>query len=456
MRKILLFLCFLIPALGFCATVGLELQHAPLVGPTPRGYTLSEYHRSRPPEVRLAPGATLIACHWQGRECGPSPWVLSLGGPVPQKDRETRFQLTYRWKGKVRRFELDVLSDNFPYMTQTGHSVLALPLIFSVTSPSSEKKQNTCHLVILSSEQELVFYRQLPIVCTDFRPHQTNDGLLYSYQEVQEGVADVGLFGSRIILSDDMRVLKRIEDTYDGHEFILLSLDHWIGMEVQLDRLSGGAVYLDKRLRERKNGAIVFDWGVSDFIKQTKSEGVCLATLGKFKNEMVVDLVHMNSIQVLSEDEWLVGLGHSGLGVLSKRTHRLDWILGGFADQFSLTAEQASIFVHTPSFNVRESALYLFSNRGAGKLDGAAPARILSYKLDVPQRRVTAFSVLRDRGEVVRQMGALQVEGDVLSISFGSAEKATHNFVEMKGATDTWSLSFNGPGTVVYRFYRRP
>ncbi len=90
-------------------------------------------------------------------------------------------------------------------------------------------------------------------------------------RELREGVADVGLFGTRILLSDDMRVLKRIEEIYDGHEFILFSLDHWIGMEVQLDRLSGGAVYLDKRLRERKNGTIVFDWGVSDFIKQTNT-----------------------------------------------------------------------------------------------------------------------------------------------------------------------------------------
>jgi hypothetical protein len=404
----------------------------------------------------LAPGATLISCRWQGRECGTSPWVLSLAGPVPSEGQQTSFELAYRWEGKAHLFELDVLSDNFPYMTQTGHSVLAVPLIFSVTSPSLENKQNTCHLVILSSEQELVFYRQLPIVCTDFRPHQTKDGLLYSYQEVQEGVADVGLFGTRIILGDDMRVVKRIEEIYDGHEFILFSLDHWIGIEVQLDRLSGGAVYLDKRLRERKNGAVVFDWGVSDFVKQTKSEGVCLATFGKFKNEMVVDLVHINSIQVLGDDEWLVGLGHSGLGVLSKRKHRLEWILGGFADQFSLTAEQASIFVHTPSFNVRESALYLFSNRGAGKLDGTAPARILSYKLDVPQRRVTAFSVLRDRGEVVRQMGSLQVEGDVLSISFGSAEKATLDFVEMRGEAETWTLALRDPRSLVYRFYRRP
>jgi hypothetical protein len=455
MIKHLLFLCFLIPSFAFSAPAGLELRNAQLVSLGAQRYTLSEYHRHAPPAIGLLPGATLISCRWQGHNCGASPWVLSLVGPVPQKNRQTRFELAYRWKGKKHLFELDVLADNFPYMTQTGRSVLSLPLIFSVTSLPSEK-QNTCHLVILSSEQELVFYRQLPIVCNDFRPHQTEIGLLYSYQEVKEGVADVGLFGTRTLLSDDMRVLKRIEEIYDGHEFILLSLDHWIGMEVQLERLSGGAVYLDKRLRERKNGALVFDWGVSDFIKQTKSEGVNLATLGKFKDEVVVDLVHMNSIQILSADEWLVGLGTSGMGVLSKSKHRLEWIIGGFADQFSLPAEQASMFVHTPIFNVRESALYVFSNRGAGVLSGNAPARVLKYELDVPQRRVKAFSVLRDRGEVVRQMGGLQVEGDVLSISFGSAEKVAHHFVEMKGDTETWSLSFNKLGTMVYRFYRRP
>jgi hypothetical protein len=455
MIKLLLFLGFLIPSFAFSAPAGLELRNAQLVSLGAQRYTLSEYHRHAPPAIGLLPGATLISCRWQGHNCGASPWVLSLVGPVPQKNRQTRFELAYRWKGKKRLFELDVLADNFPYMTQTGRSVLSLPLIFSVTSPSSTKRY-TCHLVILAGDQELVFYRQLPIVCDDFRPHQTENGLLYSYQEVQEGVAEVGLFGNRVILSDDMRVLKRIDEIYDGHEFILLSPDHWIGMEVLLDRLSGGAVYLNKRLRERKNGAIVFDWGVSDFIKQTNSEGVCSASLIKFKNEVVVDLVHMNSIQILNADEWLVGLGHSGVGLLSKSKNRLEWIFGGFADQFSLTAEQASIFLHTPIFNVRESTLYLFSNRGAGALVGTAPARVLKYELDVPQRRVKTFSVLRDQGEVVRQMGGLQIEGDVLSISFGSAEKVAHHFVEMKGDIETWSLSVNEPGTMVYRFYRRP
>lgn len=455
MFRWLLLIAFCWPSWAFSSVEGLEIKHGELVSHEGHGYSLSEYHSERAPQIALLPGAKLLSCHWLGQKCKAAPWLLKLTGPVPQKPRQAQFVLTYLWQGKKKSFKLDVLSDAFPYMNRVGQSVLTSPLIFSVIR-SKDETNKSCKLVVLSPQNELIFYRELPEACTDFRPHKTSDGLFYSYQEVSEGVSNVGLFGTRVVLNEDFSFFKRIEQVYDGHEFILLSKDHWIGMEIELDRLSGGAVYFNKRIRERKNGQVVFDWGVSDYVRQTKSEAVSLAVLAKYRNEVVVDLVHINSIQILNENEWLLGLGYSGVALLNKKERKLSWIFGGFSDQFALPAEQSPIFNHTPIFAPESETLYLFSNRTIGSLIDSAFARVLKYELDVSKRQVKKFHVLRDKKEFAYQMGSLEVHSEVLSIGMGTADRSAYDFVEMKGDVETWSLTLQDPQSSVYRFYRRP
>lgn len=415
-------------------------------------WMLGEYRAQSPGRVSLAQGARLVSCEWQGKACGAQPWVLALKGTIPQVQRQRKLVVVYHLAGTNQRFELAALPANFPEMKLVGKSQLNRPLVFSVSVVG--KQQKGCHLFVVSARGQLEFYRQLDLPCLDFQPHQTKDGLFYSYQEIREAIPMVAFLGPRVVLDAQFRVARRIEDHNDGSVFILLAAEHWIGLELEQGTLASGMRYFNKRLRERKNGVVVYDWGTSDYFVDRGSEAATEAVIINDKGRAVAQVLHINALQVVNENEWIVSFGNS-VGLLEKNSRRLRWNFGGISDQFGLTMPQTPSFLNTPFFDVAKSELYVFANRGL--TFGVPPAvRILRYGLDVPNRRVKEFAVLRDEKEITFLMGSLQVHDGVLSIGFGSKERAAFDFIEVNQGRTTWRLKLLQPGHVAYRFYRGP
>ena len=415
-------------------------------------WMLGEYRAQHPGRVSLAKGARLVSCRWQGKVCGRQPWILALKGKIPQEQRQRKLVVVYTVAGKKHRFELDALTANFPEIDVVGKSLLNRPLVFSVSV--NGKQQKGCHLFVVSARGQLEFYRQLDISCLDFQPHPTKDGLFYSYQEIREAIPMVAFLGPRVVLDAQFRVAKRIEGNSDGSVFILLAADHWIGLELEQGTLASGMPYFNKRLRERKNGAVVYDWGTSDYFLDRGSEAATEAVIINDKGRAVAQVLHINALQVVNDNEWLVSFGNS-VGLLDKKSRRLRWNIGGISDQFGLSMPQTPSFLNTPFFDVATSELYIFANRGL--TIGAPPSvRILRYGLDVPNRRVKEFVVLRDEKEMTFLMGSLQVHEGVLSIGFGSKERAAFDFIEVSGGRTAWRLKLRRPEHVAYRFYRGP
>jgi hypothetical protein len=439
-------LFFAVPT-AFSASEGIVLEGG-IAQQLPDGtWMLGEYRAESPVRVSLAQGARLISCQWQGKVCGAQPWILALKGKVPQEQRQRKLVVVYSVAGKKVRFELDALTPNFPDMRLVGKSVLNQSLVFGV-SVFGKKEHKGCHLFVLSPKGQLEFYRLLNFPCVDFRPHMTKDGLFYSYQEIHDGIPMVAFLGPRVVLDAQFRLVRRIEVESDGAVFILRGADHWIGLELDHGTLASGMPYFNKRLRERKNGVVVYDWGASDYFLDRGSEAVTEAVIANDKGRAVAQILHINALQVLSDNEWIVSFGNS-VGLLDKKSRKLRWILGGLSDQFALTPTQAASFLNTPFFDVAKSELYVFANRPTS-------VRILRYHLDVQNRTIKDFKVLRDKKELTHLMGSLQVQDDVLSIGFGSKERATYDFIEVQGDHTSWRLKLPNPQHVVYRFYRSP
>jgi hypothetical protein len=444
---------FLVESTAHAAPEGIVLEGG-IAQQLPDGtWMLGEYRAESPVRVSLAQGARLISCQWQGKVCGAQPWILALKGKVPQEQRQRKLVVVYSVAGKKVRFELDALTPNFPDMRLVGKSVLNRSLVFGV-SVFGKKEHKACHLFVLSPQGQLEFYRLVNLPCVDFRPHMTKDGLFYSYQEIHDGIQMVAFLGPRVVLDAQFRIVRRIEVESDAAVFILRGADHWIGLELDHGTLASGMPYFNKRLRERKNGVVVYDWGASDYFLDRGSEAVTEAVIANHKGRAVAQVLHINELQVLSENEWLISFGNS-VGLLDKKSRKLRWILGGLSDQFALTPTQAASFLNTPFFDVAKSELYVFANRGLGS-NVHLSVRILRYQLDVQNRRIKDFKVLRDEKELTHLMGSLQVQDDVLSIGFGSKERATYDFIEVQGGHTSWRLKLPNPQHVVYRFYRSP
>lgn len=424
-------------------------QREVLLIPHGGSWRLESYVRHLNPKI-VIDADFIRSCYYREKPCPRAGIALSLPeGKVPRA-RDSAIQLMVAGK----RFRIELLPASFPWYTFIGRSTLTKPIIFS-TAPADANKDRHCDLLVVGPNGQLDFHRRMNFVCLDFRPHLVAGKQLYSFQVVTHGSL-MGTTGPRVLFDENFRFLLKTEIDYDLHEFLILGPMHWMGIEIALGRLPGGMSYLDRRIRERKDGKVVFDWGVSDFIKVTKSDAAPLGSIIEYKGETVADLIHMNSVTVLPNQKLLVGLGTNGLLVLDKISREIEWILGGYADQFSLPVMQHPFFQHTPTFSPKDQTLYLYSNYHPF-LSTTNSSRVLKYELDIAQRKVRAFHVLREKQELSSLMGSLQVDGETLSVGTGTRFFGQLDFLELNNGNVSASLKIDGePRFTVYRMYRQP
>lgn len=350
-----------------------------------------------------------------------------------------------------RRFELRPLPADFPRYQFSGRSRLNLPIVFSASK--HDDTVDSCHLLVLSGDGVIDFYRRLPYPCVDFRPHIVGGKLYYSYHHTKAGARGLGYVGTRTVLDAEFRPLETLAQELDHHEFLFLRPGHWVGIELKLGRLRSGMAYYDKRVREWKDGKLVFDWGVADFLRQFDSEAAAMIRLTDWNGELVADVLHLNSVQRVGDDGFLVGLGTNGVAFVERSSSKVRWVLGGLNDQFGLSHAQHPHFSHTPYFEPARQELVLFSN---GRLfDGVT--QVLSYRLDLKEKRLVKFEVLRSADELSSLLGSVQVIEGQLSLSFGLKSRGAYDFLEQAPTGEvSASFKFLSPQAVPYRIYRRP
>lgn len=411
--------------------------------------TVLHYDAARPPELRLS--ADVRGCRLNRRPCPPAPIQLRLPKGMPSV-KSARLTLELSTRQGPRRAIIWLLPKDFPWFELRGQSRLPRPIIFSTMSETSPTP--SCDLLRLGSDGSVELFSRPGVPCMDFRPHRYQGKTYYSYQKIIAADKVLGLFGPRVILNDTLEELERATQNLDGHEFHWLGPGHWLGIEASVDRLPNGAAFLNRFIRERVHGRIVFEWGVRDFERHVGTAAAPQSMLTSFQGEVVLNYIHMNTVQILPDDALLVGLGHNGVAYLEKNTRRVRWILGGLSDQFSLEFKDHPFFNHGATYDPTTQRLWLLSNYLPHLIEDNH-SRILRYDLDLNQRRTRSVSVLHQYDNVSILMGGLEVFGDVISLSTG--HQLRHHgpdLSERSAAGEHFSLRFSDPGPVVYRFYR--
>mgnify|MGYP003390232285 CR=1 FL=1 len=411
-----------------------------------RVISLNEFHENSP-LLKMGKGVVVRECLTKNRPCSKLERAFIFSQMI---GHNTVLNLVLEKDRMVRKLTIQILPPDFPFAEQVGSSILNKSLVFSLTTVHS-KPESACHLFVLSPRGEIIFYRRIPHACNDFRPHSLNGRTFYSYQLVNEGIQNVGYLGPRIILDDNFTPYKTVAAQNEGHEFILVDDDHWIGIEFELSRLKSGLVYIDKKIVERKNGSVIFSWGTSDYLKQHNTELLPNVSLTSYHNEIVLQLLHLNSVQSF-RDGLLISLGTNGVVYIDRKSRKILWELGGIRDEFKLSLDQHPNFLHTPSWDPKTKTLTLFSNLSHG-VPGTTFSRVLSYRLDLDAKSIAEFTVLRDKKELSLIMGSVEVHEKTLSIGFGTKDIGKYDFIEMHGSAETWKLSF-GRKFSAYRFYR--
>ena len=196
----------------------------------------------------------------------------------------------------------------------------------------------------------------------DFKKHVVNGRTYYSYHDQTGAYDNYGLTGyapgERVILDENFNEVKRITfeasdvtakgAPLDGHDFLLLDLDHYILSGYLHDTVYNipgheqGAKVVYSYLQEVDHGKVVWDWKSIDYPElYALSVTDAVESANDFANETtdVPDYVHFNAMRLGAKGHLICSFRHLNSILCLDRTKRSDqilWKLSGSGDDFGL------------------------------------------------------------------------------------------------------------------------
>ena len=259
----------------------------------------------------------------------------------------------------------------------------------------------------------------------------------------------------------------------DGHDFMLLDHQHYIGMTylqrtVDLSALdadagsdagawSSSALVMNGIVQEVDHGNVLLEWDSAN-VPSLYTDSTFSNT---FDSMNVSDYLHINSIDIDPTDGNLVmSFRHaSSIVKIDRHTAQILWTLGGKEDQFGLTAAQTFSFQHDVRMHP-DGSMTVFDN---GNKNTPVQTRVLSFVLDQTSKKVTSFDVLYTKPSSEPPTGFMGsatklANGDYFygwggwfdstgMLSKVIAPAAT----EIAGGSAVWSLTFTTPAAFSYR-----
>ncbi|MGE3609712.1 MAG: arylsulfotransferase family protein [Bacteriovoracaceae bacterium] len=356
--------------------------------------------------------------------------------------------LSYKKGRESIEFKFHRLPKNFPAMLIKGKSHLNQDFVFSWVPQKVDPQEMSefSYLFIFSPEGKLKYFRYLPFIAIDFRPHVLGKRIYFSYLKSSAYYPFVTIEGKRELFDERMVFIKEFPELLDFHDFHLFDKDWYMGMTYTISQNKLGRKYLQQSIVEIKNGKKVFEWTIDDYMKLNPFPDWKLYSL--FRGQTVVQQFHLNHIQVLGE-YLLVSLGFESIVMLHKKTKKISWVLGGGSDQFGAVGELGTTLHHTPNLDLKTSVLTVFDNGMNKQL-----SRIIQYGLDLKNKKIKKFSLMNIPSVYASMMGSVNQQNNIYTIGFGTRDKGEVDILEVENNKPNISFYFKYPKSGIYQVYR--
>ncbi len=307
----------------------------------------------------------------------------------------------------------------------------------------------------------------------DFKKHVIDGKTYYSYHDQtgaydnynMEGFAP----GERVILDENFEEIKRItfEESdvvekghpLDGHDFILIDLDHYIMSGYIKDTVTNvpgypeGSSVVYSYLQEVQDGKVVWDFKSSDYPQlygMTVTDGS--DTADDYANEKtdVPDIIHFNSMRIDDEGNLICSFRHISTIMCIDRTRNEDqilWMLSGAGDEFSLSEDQKTSCQHYAT--VDGDYITAFDNGNNRKA-----SRICSYKLDTENKKLLDFKSYQIDGKFSSACGdAQRLWDDTFVVGWGRTENdaVCISVMDFNSGKEQFSVELHNPRNFTYR-----
>ncbi len=307
----------------------------------------------------------------------------------------------------------------------------------------------------------------------DFKKHKIGNKTYYSYHD-QTGTYDgYGLEGfapgERVILDDKFNEVKRItfeeSDTVekghplDGHDFLLIDLDHYILSGYIKDTVYNVPGYPDgssvvySYLQEVENGKTVWDWKSIDYPELYDlivTDGSKTANDLANKETDVPDIIHFNSMRLNDEGDLICSFRHiSSILCLdrTKSTDQIKWKLSGDGDDFGLAEDQKTSCQHYATIDGSYITVFDNGNR-------TSETHIRSYRIDPENRTALSVKTFDVPGKYSAACGDVQhLKDDIYMIGWGYATKdpVCMSVFDLSEGKELISVALENPKNFTYR-----
>ena len=359
----------------------------------------------------------------------------------------------YTYAGEQHKIVLNTLHKNIPELQTSGSATSDGDFYLSYVYMRLIEK--------VDNNGQLLYYRFEPLQAIernstgwwDFKKHHADDGkTYYSYQEPDDKYATWRFNGfnpgKRVILDKSYNKVKEIqleaskgvEKGYpvDGHDFYMFNPNHYIVMSyIDRDTIINqrDTVLASAYIQEVENGQVKFDWWSLAHGEMTTMTDSCFATTaGK-------DYVHMNSIDVLPDDNLLCSFRHISSVLVIDRKGKT----GNILRQLSGADNDGSYAFHGQHYaryHKDKGTVTLFNNG-----NGTGRTQMLQFKFDNETGELIDTSVLLDDGYFAQACGALTFSGDNMIVGWGipGDNDANNRLLTEYDATGTAIFSISLP-----------
>lgn len=349
-----------------------------------------------------------------------------------------------------------------------------LPGYFFLSFPFSR------NLIVLDGKGNIVWekyesFGDQPGAFWDFKQHVVDGKVYYSYHDNTGTYDNYGLTGygpgERVILDKDFNEIKRItfeaSDVVpegfplDGHDFLLIDLDHYILNGYIRDTVYNVPGYEDgsdvvfSYLQEVKDGEVVWEWKSIDYPELyglITIDSYSQTGANDFANETVdaPDYIHFNSMDLDAEGNLICSFRHIHSILCLDRSaseNQIKWTLSGAADEFGLSSIQKCSAQHTAF--VDGNYITVFDN---GNRNGTS--RVVGYCVDPVTRELKAFRSYTLGGKYSEACGSAQhLYDEVYVIGWGMAvgDSEAMSVVDFATGETLMSVSLKNPMNATYR-----
>ncbi len=399
---------------------------------------LNEYNSSRPPQLVFFDPTEISECRLGKISCNPNEpitLVVDVKRPKPFIAR-----LRYKARGKSKSIVISLLSQVSPDFKVTGASNLDKNILISPWH----------YAMVLSPKGELVYYRDFEFFVQDFRQHIVKGAIYYSIVNVTTSNIKINSEGPRLILDENFKVIEKFDHIVDGHEFHYLGPKHYLFMTYDDIETPAGTCYINQTISEEKNGKSIYRFSIFDFFKQ----GYLAEAPYKFpfRGRNCNGNSHLNAVQIVDKDRWLISLGNGSIFLWNKATGKPEWIFSGPEDQFDLKPKQLTHLHHTPRWFPDEGRLTVFDNDYQTQT-----TRLLDFKLDPVKKMVVTLKEIPLSNGYSIFGGSLEIDREnIFSVGFGMRAKGKWDFAEIEDGRRNMTIQFQKQsfGPYSYRVYR--